>query len=132
MIESFIISLVRWLVQWLVRWLVPCSTLIVVPLIFFNGCLNPSFQKCDRLIERSVLNPGWLNPMLYSFIGCHLFMFLGLSVANRGIICFQPKYLLLLEWSSTTLISGDEEDEISKKPSVIEANGKTFEIQKLI
>ncbi|KAI6174837.1 hypothetical protein M3Y97_00965800 [Aphelenchoides bicaudatus] len=76
--------------------------------------------KCDSLISRSVLNRSWLDPLIYSFIGCHLLMFVGFSFVNR-------------EWgSSNNSLIAVEEDETPKKPSIIETNGKPLEIQKLI
>jgi hypothetical protein len=73
--------------------------------------------------------------MLYSYIGCHLVMFLGFSFVNRGNFLLALTFKLLIsEWgtsSNDSLIAVDDE-ETPKKPSIIETNGKPLEIQKLI
>lgn len=88
------------------------------------------------MITRSMLNSDWLNPLYYSFIGCHLLMFIGFGFVNRGLpFLLLKKYMNnniikeYLEWGS----SSDNTEETAEKPKkVAETNGKSVEVQKLI
>ncbi|KAI6225067.1 hypothetical protein M3Y99_01378600 [Aphelenchoides fujianensis] len=54
--------------------------------------------RCDRMIDRSMLNRSWMDPMLISFFVLHFFMFAGFGFVNREFeACDSPPEKLVVE-----------------------------------